>query len=440
MIWKHPYPGLAALVVGIGLIGPLQATAQNPPWQEPPTSGPFNAWTSQSCSAGEPACSETPGCKRGAACGPAGPCGDCDDGCSTGGSIFGPCCGLTMPHDDWVRVDALLWWTKGAAVPPLLTTASPDSTPQTQAGVLGERTTSILLGNQELNKDLRAGYRISFGTWLNQSDNLGIEFNYLGLSQNTDRIDRASTGSPILARPFFDVDTGVENAHLIAYPGVLQGTFSCASTSNFQVAEFLTRWALARAPGRRIELLGGFRFQQLTDSLDITDTSGPGAPSQSIQIFDQFRTRNDFYGGELGVASEWRQCRWSVESSLKVALGSTYSRIDINGSTTTAAGSLPGGLLALPSNMGVHNSNQFAAIPELALTLGYDLTCHLRAVAGYTFMYWSPISRPGDQIDLNVSPSQFPGPGQTPALKPQFVQHTADFWAQGVNVGLDYRF
>ena len=55
-------------------------------------------------------------------------------------------------------------------------------------------------------------------------------------------------------------------------------------------------------------------------------------------------------------------------------------------------------------------------------------------------MYWSPISRPGDQIDRNISPLQFPGTGQTPASKPEYVQHTCDFWAQGINLGLDYRF
>ena len=124
---------------------------------------------------------------------------------------------------------------------------------------------------------------------------------------------------------------------------------------------------------------------------------------------------------------------------MKLALGNTHSRIDINGSTTTAAGTFAGGLLALPSNMGVHTSDQFSMVPELGLTLGYDLTCHLRATVGYSFIYWSNVSRPGDQIDLNVSPSQFPPTTQT-ATMPAFVQHTTDFWAQGINVGLDYRF
>ena len=129
-----------------------------------------------------------------------------------------------------------------------------------------------------------------------------------------------------------------------------------------------------------------------------------------------------------------------METNLKLALGNTHSRVEINGSTTTAANTFSGGLLALPSNMGVHNADQFSAIPELGATFGYDLTCHLRATVGYTFIYWGNVSRPGDQIDLDVSPSQFPGPGQTTATKPAFTQHTSYFWAQGLNVGLDYRF
>ncbi len=385
---------------------------------------------------------------QGDTCGSDGPSGACNDAGCTGDPIFGPCWGFCLPHDDWVRAEALLWWTKGGRIPPLLTT-SPDGTPQAQAGVLDQPGTVILLGNQELNGGFRAGGRISFGTWLDESDNCGIEFSYLGLGQSADRFTIASDGSPILARPFFnagvyDVNTnpggGSQDSRLIAFPDLVQGTFSSTLTSDFQVAEVLVRRAIARAPGYRVELLGGYRFQQLTENLDINDSSSTAAPGSTIQIADRFHAKNDFNGVELGTAIERREGRWSLESNLKLALGNTRSRIDIAGSTTTAAGTSPGGLLALPSNMGVHNADQFSVIPELGVTFGYDLTCHLRATAGYTFIYWSNVSRPGDQIDLNVSPAQFPGPGQTTATRPAFTQHTSDFWAQGFNVGLDYRF
>ena len=47
----------------------------------------------------------------------------------------------------WFRGEALLWWTRGGQTPPLLTT-SPGSTPQAQAGVLGQPNTTILFGDQ----------------------------------------------------------------------------------------------------------------------------------------------------------------------------------------------------------------------------------------------------------------------------------------------------
>ena len=130
-----------------------------------------------------------------------------------------------MPQDDWVRMDALLWWTKGAAIPPLLTT-SPDATPYSQAGVLGQPGTSILFGNQQVNGGFRPGGRISFGTWLDCADDVGVEMSYLALGQSVQRYDAASTGSPILARPFFKRPRQAQASSpggfvpLIAYPNV----------------------------------------------------------------------------------------------------------------------------------------------------------------------------------------------------------------------------
>ena len=55
-------------------------------------------------------------------------------------------------------------------------------------------------------------------------------------------------------------------------------------------------------------------------------------------------------------------------------------------------------------------------------------------------LYWTSVARPGDQIDLNIDPRQFPPPITTDATRPAFVLHTTDYWAQGVNLGLDLRF
>ncbi len=68
------------------------------------------------------------------------------------------------------------------------------------------------------------------------------------------------------------------------------------------------------------------------------------------------------------------------------------------------------------------------------------MTSRLRLTVGYTFLYWSQVARAGDQISTVINPSQFP-PGQlSGAPAPQFKLALSDFWAQGVNFGVDFRF
>ena len=95
----------------------------------------------------------------------------------------------------------------------------------------------------------------------------------------------------------------------------------------------------------------------------------------------------------------------------KLALGNTQSRVSINGSTVVTEPSQspvtsPGGLLALPTNIGNYQRDSLTFIPELGATVGYDLTCRLKLTVGYTFLYWSQLMRPGDQIDTNVDQSK----------------------------------
>ena len=134
--------------------------------------------------------------------GPGDACGACNDGGGLGELIFGPCWGLMQPHDDWVRGDALLWWTKGAHIPALLTT-SPDGTPQAQAGVLGQPGTVVLFGEQEVNDDFRAGGRISLGTWLDEADDFGIELTYLALRAKRRSIFHRQHGEPYFGSALF---------------------------------------------------------------------------------------------------------------------------------------------------------------------------------------------------------------------------------------------
>ena len=83
-------------------------------------------------------------------------------------------------------------------------------------------------------------------------------------------------------------------------------------------------------------------------------------------------------------------------------------------------------------------------VPEVKVQVGYDVTNNIRVFAGYDFLYVSDVVRPGNQIDPRVNFSQQAAPvggGALvgPALPAAQFNHT-DFWAHGVNVGLQFRY
>jgi hypothetical protein len=135
---------------------------------------------------------------------------------------------------------------------------------------------------------------------------------------------------------------------------------------------------------------------------------------------------------------------------MKLAFGNNHSEVVIDGQTVTAtpvAGGgvqqtvTPAGLLAQQqSNIGTFESDQFAVSPELGIMVAREICPNLRATVGYSFIYWSQVARPGDQIDTRLNLSQLAPGGLVGVARPIFPWVTTDVWAQGLSFGLDYRF
>ena len=102
---------------------------------------------------------------------------------------------------------------------------------------------------------------------------------------------------------------------------------------------------------------------------------------------------------------------------------------------------MPGGLLAQRTNIGDYSANNFSFVPEVGVRLGYLIAPRVALTAGYNFIYWTGVARPGEQIDPVVNPTQIPpGTLQGPA-RPAFTGvSTTDIWIQGVSTGLEFRF
>jgi hypothetical protein len=201
----------------------------------------------------------------------------------------------------------------------------------------------------------------------------------------------------------------------------------------------------------RLDFLIGYRYGKFTEDLNSDGTSnylttvGLIPAGSRVRILDQFSTINDFHGAELGFSKNSRYSNFSLELLGKLAIGATRSTVTVNGATfiTPPGGSVAastGGLLAVPSNMGTFEQRSFSMIPELGMNVGYNFTSRLKATVGYSVLYWSRVARPTDQIDTNLNPSQLP-PGPLSGIpSPQAKFISSDFWVQGLNIGLDYRY
>ena len=128
----------------------------------------------------------------------------------------------------------------------------------------------------------------------------------------------------------------------------------------------------------------------------------------------------------------------------KLGLGMTQQVVDISGSTQVIGPGgyqfFPQGFYAGPTNIGLYTRNVFSVVPEMGLNLGYQLTDHVRLFAGYNFLYWSNVVRPGSQINPVINPNLLPnGTGVGPA-QPSFAFNGSSFWVQGVTFGIELRF
>lgn len=351
------------------------------------------------------------------------------------------CCGSC---DIWMRADYLLWWTRGMRVPALATRSDP-GTARANAGVLGLPTTSLLFGDDELNDDARSGVRLNLGMWLDAWATTGIEASYLYLGDADDGFNASSDGTTILARPFFNVQTGLEDARLIGFPEVSQGTLSINASTAYESFDVMLRRNLGRGPMHTLDFLLGYRYSRLEDSLrfvEATESLETLTLGTTFLLQEQFQTRNEFHGVQLGGVYAWQHnACWSMELLAKIGLGTTNAVVQIAGETTVNdSATNPGGLLAQETNIGTFERNNFTAITELGFSLRRHLECGVDFTCGYSFVYWSEVARAGNQIDRNVNLSQLP-PGNltgTPAPMLGFAQE--GFWAQGLHFGLEYNY
>jgi hypothetical protein len=363
----------------------------------------------------------------------------------------------------YASADYILWWIRGDRVPALVTTGPDDGS--VSPASLGRPGTVILAGNGTLDPAPRSGVRAEVGFWCDDGQCLGFETGFFILPQRSRDLRFVSDGTTLLARPFFRINPGPnfgESTEVAVRAGQSTGSIDVRTSSELFGVEPNVRYSLCRSCtceccSYRLDLLAGGRYLQLNENLQITEdlnviatNVAPALPNGGRAfVFDQFHTRNQFYGGQLGLSGEASRGPWSIGVEAKVALGGTHQVVDINGSQLLIDNQLgpqrfQGGLLALPTNIGRQSRERFAVVPEIGLKAGYQVTKCLRLTLGYDFLWWSSVVRPGEQIDRGIDSTRIPNfitnDQPTGQRRPAPLFQATDFWAQGLSVGLEIRF
>ena len=224
----------------------------------------------------------------------------------------------------------------------------------------------------------RKGGRFSGGYWLDDEQTWGLDAGYFFMAGRAINHSFVSPGNPVLANPFLNVNTGVPDASLVTFPGVMSGQIAVDAPSFLQGAEANLSAVFWRGEHFRLEALAGFRYLNLSEGLHIEETSLVTLAPQfvglvpfdgnTIALSDRFDAHNHFYGGQVGVRAELQYKRFTLGVLGKVALGVSHEVVSIRGSTsidTQPATFSNGGLYAVSSNSGQFTRNVFAVVPEV---------------------------------------------------------------------------
>lgn len=406
-----------------------------------------------------------------------------------------------VPYRVWAGAEYLLWRLRNAPMPPNNVVI-----PYSLTGMTDFSNTVLYPEGGSMSYGGRNGIRVNAGMWLDPDQNIGVDFNYFQLEQRSagfvnNQISNTPLDVTVTVIPQFSGDGSIFN--FADFPTIdITVPAELTVTSSGTVTPIRFWGAEANLCSKRLfygnanfDVFLGFRFLDLEEAftmnqnmrldvfqqLNYVATSVPPTPANPtglvlpqipsttfqdgaqtivlIQTTDAINTRNQFYGGQAGVAFEWlMRERLSFSGYGKVGIGTMNQSTTLTGATSVSSvasttGSnrdlnlgpvnLPGGVFTPNASPVIDSRSKYVVIPEFNLTLGYQLTRAIRASVGYNFLWISSVVRPGDQIayvrnqtELSVTGTAVPVLTAQPAYRYQ----DATFWAQGINFGLEFRY
>jgi hypothetical protein len=352
---------------------------------------------------------------------------------------------ITNPNI-WLGLEGLIWWTKNQSPSVPLVTTGPASQGANAGGLGMPGTTSL---DSSLDHGVVGGFRLYAGGWFTPGHKWGMDGSFFILGQQTTGfgvLDRSGAGSLVINEPV----SGAPFNTQVSAPGVETGGVDVTSKTQFGGGDINLMYNLYRGRGWIINLLGGYRYLQLYDTLTVaansnvfvtttfTDNLGnvlaTANPGDAITVIDQFGARSQFNGGQVGAQFQYWWRLLSITGSAKLGIGATHETVTVNGTTTVFPINgnpvlLNGGNYAT-LQAGRYSTDRFALAPAFGLNLGYQVLPTVRAQIGYDFLFLSNVVRAANQIDNTYDGT----------VHPLVPLSSSTFWAQGLSLGLQFNF
>jgi hypothetical protein len=400
-----------------------------------------------------------------ASCDGGGQCGDPDCGCDCG-AYDGSCCG----HDSgcraqnlsfWFGAEWLRWQLDGNRLPPLVTDG-PVTDPSADVARLDNPNTRILSGDATVNDDWRSGFRVFGGVWLNCCRTWGVEADYFDIGDDDYTFQSVPGFNRVVGRPFFNSELGEDDVEFVSISDELDGSVRVNSSDEFKgagAAFVHCLWNCSNpcsCSGRELECLAGYRYYEYDSHLSITEnlevlpgTQTPLVPGTTFFIQDQFRTHNEFHGGEIGLRGMSQHREFWIDGMAKLAIGSHQRTVIVDGETIIV---VPGGgtsdqagglLTSEVTNIGRYEDSQFVVIPEFRLGLGARVNDYCAVRVGYNVILWNDVARAASHLPpgLAVDPRNLPPVQAGGGPEPEFPGITgSNLVAHGFDLGVVFEF
>ncbi len=387
-------------------------------------------------------------------------CGSGDAYCDTLGCDSMGCCSqpwyrhwsngsLCFRRDRWFGgIEYLMMWRRGDGLPALVTTDTSTTPDPDTAGELGQANTLVLVGQDRIMQRLGSGARLTIGTWLDDRQCISLVGRGWYGGQKNYAYDQNQDQTSILARPFLNVSDDQDPAQdtlLIAFPTRATGAVHVEADSEAFGADVSLRQFLYSDLGVTFDFLYGYQFVRVNERLGISNTSTSldedFAPVGAVlSVADQFSVSNEFHGGQVGLATNYRERCWSFNCLAKVGFGSLARKAARSGRSVTTIDDATAvddvGLLVRSTNSGTVTDHTFGWVPELDVSLGWQRFAGWDLTFGYHILALTDALQASGAIDPNlaVNLSDPPLGQQRPTDSLQY----RTYYLQGIHFGLQH--